>query len=761
VSRNGHPFSPQRGVGGGHHHQPVHERGGGAAASSSMLVVVNVPAAAATGTSEAILDNVSDISEGDIPELAEAEEEDEEMAEPPPTAAAAQPASVVVDMDTTTAATSFVDMSTTAIAATRSITISKATNGHDASSGGAPQDGGGANAGRTTAERVSVVRTSTMSAILTARGAAAATGMSREDIEEISDEEAEWSDDVETAGYGDFEPMDLLLSSMSGSGDGGDNMAELQTVRVLDAAAVGGWDLKPLTALCSPTETLFDAVSRGKAVVDRPQGGGVVEADMMMEQQKAAGPSLAELLARLTATAAAAGDERWVDSIEAAAALLQEELPALLLKNGRGVTSSSLVEVSLLGLDYKAGACLPRPAHQVRHVKAGLRFLLEALSCDDDTFDSLIGSDVQQQLLALYGQPFMTVPTKLLVLRVLDRTLDRASGMAGALRSGDVNYRSVYEQLLDLLKEETKTRIKFALKSIVNKFHLYEMLMRLSELAACLQQSSFGEIEHLLRQLAATYSSLDTAMSHPARFLPCSQQWELDPAAQAADSRPERGYFALADQAGLLAALVALLTAADTQHSSGLAAAIQDLLQLWLDTEAGLMYLAAGGPATSALIRALLDTEVTTQTTTTVKGAITSEDGTPTTTTTAGTVLGLELAAMMQATQQVDVLTAAVRAAAERQDMEARPVLAAVQLLYGLTASGPGKRAVVHVLTLGRHLEAGLEKTRVLKKKTSPVGFFGFFFGFLGFFGFFCPDERVFRVFSVSRTLSLNYYHSY
>ncbi len=729
-----------------------------------MLVVVNVPAAAAAGASEAILDNVSDISEGDIPELAEAEEEDEDhdqaMAEPPTAAAAAQPASAVVDTDTTTTATSFVDISTTATAA-RFVTSSKATNGHDASGGGAPQEGRVANAGTTTAERVSVVRTSTMSAILTARGAAA--GMSREDIEEISDEEAEWSDDVETAGYGDFEPMDLLLSSMSGGGEGGD-MAELQTVRVLDAAAVVGWDLKPLTALSSPTETLFDAVSRGKAVVDRPQGGGgVVEADTM-EQQKAVGPSLAELLTRLTATAAAAaaGDERWVDSIEAAAALLQEELPALLLKNGRGVTSS-LVEVSLLGLDYKAGACLPRPAHQVRHVKAGLRFLLEALSCDDVTFDSLIGSDVQQQLLALYGQPFMTVPTKLLVLRVLDRTLDRASGMAGAVLSGDVNHRSVYRQLLDLLKEETKTRIKFALKSIMNKFHLYEMLMRLSELAACLQQSSFGEIEHLLRQLAATYSSLDTAMSHPARFLPCSQQWELDPVAQAADSRPERGYFALVDQAGLLAALVALLTAADTQHSSGMAAAIQDLLQLWLDSEAGLMYLAAGGGETSALIRALLDTEVITTTTTAagVKGAITSEDGTPRRPTMAGTVLGLELAAMMQATQQVDVLTAAVRAAAERQDMEARPVLAAVQLLYGLTASGPGKRAVVHVLTLGRHLEAGLEKNPGLKKKTAQwdffvVGFFGFFGFFCFYFWFFlhiCPEEGVFRVFSVSRIL--------
>jgi hypothetical protein len=51
--------------------------------------------------------------------------------------------------------------------------------------------------------------------------------------------------------------------------------------------------------------------------------------------------------------------------------------------------------------------------------------------------------------------------------------------------------------------------------------------------------------------------------------------------------------------------------------------------------------------------------------------------------------------------------------------------------------------------------KAGLEKTRVFKKKTSPVGFFGFFlvfFGFLGFFGFFLPGTRGFLgFFSVSQ----------
>ncbi len=32
--------------------------------------------------------------------------------------------------------------------------------------------------------------------------------------------------------------------------------------------------------------------------------------------------------------------------------------------------------------------------------------------------------------------------------------------------------------------------------------------------------------------------------------------------------------------------------------------------------------------------------------------------------------------------------------------------------------------------------QAGLEKTRVFKKKTNPVGFFGYFLFFLGFLGF-------------------------
>ncbi len=50
--------------------------------------------------------------------------------------------------------------------------------------------------------------------------------------------------------------------------------------------------------------------------------------------------------------------------------------------------------------------------------------------------------------------------------------------------------------------------------------------------------------------------------------------------------------------------------------------------------------------------------------------------------------------------------------------------------------------------------EAGLEKTRGLKKN-QPSGFFSVFcfFCFFLFFLYICPEEKVFRVFSISRIL--------
>jgi hypothetical protein len=60
------------------------------------------------------------------------------------------------------------------------------------------------------------------------------------------------------------------------------------------------------------------------------------------------------------------------------------------------------------------------------------------------------------------------------------------------------------------------------------------------------------------------------------------------------------------------------------------------------------------------------------------------------------------------------------------------------ELLLGVSHAGREHGLHVHLgLVQPGRLQPGLEKTRVfLKKKTSPVGFFGFFV-FFGFFWFF------------------------
>jgi hypothetical protein len=613
---------------------------------------------------------VSDISEGDIPELPEVEDEEEEMEEAPAMEMAAdiiEPTTVTTNLRVTT------------------------TNGHDGGQETFPQS-----------TALGTTTTTTVSTFLTARSAIA-----REDIEEISDEEAEWSDDVETAGYSDFEPMEIT---------GGEAM-ENNMVRIFDIPEMG--DPRPLAALCSPIETMFDRVSCGKVVVNRvvSEPGSTETAERTKES-----PSLPELLARLSSFSEednnrSSIDERWVDTVESLTVILQEEL-RLLLPAQPGVTAA-LVRVALIGLDCSLASAQPKPGYQIRHVKAGLRFLLEALGCDAAIFEALIGSGVQEQLLKLYQQRFMTMPTKLLVLRVMDRTLDRTCGIVRALgepcsSSSPQERRPVYEQLLHLLQENNKTRIKFALMSTVNKFHLYEVLVKLAEVVADSTIDSLEETELLLRQLASAYTSLNSTMSHPTRFLPCSQHWDLD---QSAMVESRRSYFALVDQVALVAGLVALVSrSSETVGSDLILTAIHDLLELWLGTEAGLLYLAAGGKATSDLVRVLLarasdslDNSAINKSSTDDQLATTTS---PARTMTASTVAGFKLATMMQAVQQLDTLTAAVRAAAERTDLESRQVLEAVQVLYGLTFTGHGKRAVVHVLTMGRHMDAILALTR-------------------------------------------------
>ena len=361
--------------------------------------------------------------------------------------------------------------------------------------------------------------------------------ISREDIEEISDDEAEWSDDFETLGFSDFEPEAV---------DG-----EVETpVKLFNVSEA---ELKPLRCFCSPT--------------DRRSGGRTAPLET-------GGEGLPALVGRLEVQQDDEVDEKWIENLELLTACLEEDRPSL----DPGL-HAAVIRIAFLGLNYDVALNQPRPTNKVRHIKSGVKFVLELLECGAGTVSELLGSGLVSVLWNLFQKEYMTIPSKLLILRAVDRTLDHPLGMTRFLeRTGS---GSMYHEFLEMLSRDEKTRTKFALSSVVNKVHLHELVLELNHQCFSLPDPA-PELEQRLeagfRELGHIYSNLNLSFSHPARYLPTSKQF--DHKAELFNA-PERSYFSVLRNLNVLDLMTAVLTAPVTSGSDNLTSSIHSLLQLW------------------------------------------------------------------------------------------------------------------------------------------------------------------------------------
>ena len=177
--------------------------------------------------------------------------------------------------------------------------------------------------------------------------------MVREDVEEISDEEAEWSDDMETGGQSDVE---VELGEEASWQD-----FDRQTITVFSCSQ---WEDRTggLHTFSCPTETLYSRVCEGKAL----------------------GPHSPQLETIVGGLVGAPVDEKWVEGVEAVSRTVQAELG----QYGEGRVQGrpvevevQLVEVALLAVDFRRAMAQPRPTHKVRHIKSGLKLVIELLQC--------------------------------------------------------------------------------------------------------------------------------------------------------------------------------------------------------------------------------------------------------------------------------------------------------------------------------------------------------------------------------------------
>jgi len=487
------------------------------------------------------------------------------------------------------------------------------------------------------------------------------SSIAREDVEEISDEEAEWSDDVETGGFSDYE-MDL-----------GEDWED--PIKYFDIADV---ELTPLTTFVDPTETIYDLVKLNK-VVHVASDRTLVDTVDVLDQSEV--------------------DDKFVENIEQVTKIIQLELHSCESKS----VIDKLVNIAFTSINFEKAMGQLKPTFKVRHIKSGLKLTMELLCCGESVRAALLSANLQEQLLSLYTKEHMAMSIKLLILRTLDCTLNSLIGINFFSKSG------LYSKLLELSTASQSTRTQFSFSSILTKLHLSELLERLvtvtSDTASDASDESSEVISDILEQLRQIYQDLSLRMSQPARFLPSQSHFDL---AGKQFGSPQTGYFCLISAYGVVELLVFLLTSPTTSDKEELSSAVQSLVGAWLEDQSGLLYLANRTRQTNSLARALLGDRVEER----EEGKESEaeerremledqEEGATT-----NCLLGSLLVHMVQAVRYLDIIqTDITRADTVRKEMETREVHNAILSLYGMTFTARGREALVSVLTTGDHLD--------------------------------------------------------
>ena len=383
------------------------------------------------------------------------------------------------------------------------------------------------------------------------------SSIAKEDVEEISDEEAEWSDDFETGCYSDLETLDI-----------GEDWED--PVIYFDPLEV---DLVPLTILTDPTESVYDRVSSNKMFSSRGDNSLQGTVDSLDSQ---------------------IFDEKFIENIEHLTKTVQLELP----KVSSEKLIEKLVDIGLSSIDFDAAMSQSKPPSKLRQLKSGLKLMLELLGCRGGLVLKLLENKVQEKLLSLYSRDHMAMSLKLLILKALDMSLNTLDGIQ------QFSHQNLYSKLLEVSSSGQSSRTQFSLSSILTKLHLSQQLEHFScVMSQEISQAEAHNLADFLLNLKDLYGDVTLRMSHPARLLPSKLHFDLS---EKEFGCPKTSYFSLMSAYGLLDLLTCLLTSPTTSEQEELMVSVQELLNIWMKDEEGLLFLVNNPQHTNVIVRTLI-----------------------------------------------------------------------------------------------------------------------------------------------------------
>lgn len=267
-----------------------------------------------------------------------------------------------------------------------------------------------------------------------------------------------------------------------------------------------------------------------------------------------------------------------------------------------------------IGLNFEDALSQPQPGYKLRQIKAGIRLVEALCCCGEDVTDRLLAKiNVHQKLIELYHQQYMALSIKLMILRSLDASLKYKNSVERFLKTDEWNG---YQKLIEMVQAKQLARVQFAITSLLQKLHLYEVLDKLNKFIEELvteegKESEINEpadidietivnsLEHIIR----IYNGASKLISQPKRFLPVSAQFEINSSSYPDPYPALFSYFRIHN---LLGAFQVLLTHPGTCSFSSVVIPVHEMICSLQDTRDGLHFLSAVPKTINPLVRLLL-----------------------------------------------------------------------------------------------------------------------------------------------------------
>ncbi|XP_056300693.1 protein virilizer homolog [Pseudoliparis swirei] len=479
-------------------------------------------------------------------------------------------------------------------------------------------------------------------------------------------------------------------------------------------------ELRPLLYFIPPYKTRFDTQFE-KASVEEPRDPGGTEAP--------AGGEEAEAVRQLKELLASIGDDRdarWVTALEQAPALLAKGL-AYLIKRGEGEIEEHvgvLVKWALQALSMEIALTQPI-ALNLRQLKAGAKLASHIAECPQG-LSVLLREGALGVMLELVQADHVSSTLKLNILRALGALTSAPAGAEAFLHTGG-SEKSGYQRLVQLFLREETVRVITAGNTILQKSHMYEILVDLQRAAAAWSEPqqeemddadipmeeepslssspvSEAELDRLAGVLEELHHLLETApycmVQPPGKAFPTTAR--ITGPQERDDPYPT--LYRYMHACHFLESTAAVLSVAAASGHLGVTLAVRELLRFLSLTQSGLLFLLAQPTPTNLLLRLLAsmaeaESEETTFTVGegSVSGPGFGEEG-----------FGVWLMQSLHALQGVSELMSHVAAGGEGgaglDEGDNAEVLGMLHALYLMTFTQTGRSAVAHILSLDNNL---------------------------------------------------------